>query len=60
MRKYIALVVGVGSLIGGGYLLYNLFFNASKIPFMFVLGGGFLIFIGGFVVLDTFRNWNTP
>ncbi len=58
MRKYIALVVGFGSLFGGGYLLYNLFFNATKIPFMFVAGGGMLMFIGGFITLDTIRRWN--
>ena len=60
MRKYIAIVVGFGALFGGGYLLYNLFFNATTIHFMFVAGGGFLMFIGCFVIFDTIRKWNTP
>jgi len=60
MRKYIALVAGSGALFGGWYLLYNLFFNATKIPFMFLAGGGMLLFVGGFIVFDTIRNWNNP
>ena len=57
MRKYVALIIGVGVLIGGGYLLYSLFFHAERFPFMFVAGGGFLMFIGGHLVVDTLRNW---
>ncbi len=60
MRRILALVIGTGFAVGGLLLLYNLFFEAVKIPFMFVAGGGFMTFIGAAVMWDTVRNWNIP
>jgi len=60
MRKVLALIVGVGMSGGGLYVLYSLFFKATKIPFMFVTGGGLLVVIGGYLVWEILRTWNTP
>jgi hypothetical protein len=60
MRQIVALIVGVAMLGGGLYLLYTLFFNASTIHFMLVSGGGFLVFLGGYVLWEILRNWNYP
>ena len=58
MRKILSLILGAAMVLGGGYLLYNLFFNASKIPIMFIAGGGLLVGIGGYFMFETLKEWN--
>jgi hypothetical protein len=58
MRKYIALIVGVAMLGAGLWGLKVLLLEAESFPLLYLVGAGFLAFLGVCLVGATLREWN--
>ena len=58
MRKYIALIVGVAVLGAGLWSLKVLLLDADRIPMLYLVGAGFLVFLGVSLVGATLREWS--
>ena len=57
MRKYVALIVDIVLAVGGLLLALDLFFVATIVPLLLVVGAGFLMVMGCYLTWETLRDW---
>jgi len=60
LRTAISIVIGGAMVIGGLWVFYQLIFEAPIISEFFLVGGGFVTFLGIALLWDTFKHRNTP
>lgn len=56
MRWYLSLLLGAAFLGGGGWCVYLMFFEASKVSLKLLAGAGFFTFVGGYLLWDTLKD----
>lgn len=57
MRKILSLVIGGACLVVGVWSIYGLFFEAAYVKGLFLLGAGFIVFVGAYLIWNTLRDW---